>query len=276
MNPLFPPGADRPHFLDRYQMEGLRFETVRYPSGLQVPLHAHEEVFLDLCVSGSIGERWKDARFVRGPLTLNYLPQGALHGNCYREDVETFQVVLSGKWLERMPHGRAPGGGPICYESCLPNWTAARLYREFQHRDDLTPLVLEGILLELLAQLFRETGKPANKEAPRWLREARDYLHDHFTDTIAVDDLASAVGIHPAHLMRAFRQQQGCTVGDYVRRLRVEYASHLLAQSEMSLTHIAVETGFAGQSHFHRTFKALTGLAPSEFRRAAVRSSGKP
>ena len=81
-----------------------------------------------------------------------------------------------------------------------------------------------------------------------------------------MDALAAAVGVHPSHLMRAFRQHHGCTVGEYVRRLRLEYACHLLSTTATSLTQTALDAGFAGQSHFNRAFKAFTGMTPSEFR----------
>ena len=265
--PPFPSRGGTPRFVERYHLGGIRFEEVEYPSGLDVSLHSHEAVYLDLCVTGTIQERWRERKFARGPLTLNYLPQGAPHGNHFGEQVRTFQIVLSGGWLQRAPQGSAP----VCFDRGLPNWTASRLYREFRQRDDVTPLVLEGLLLELLAQISRQSARREERGCPPWLRETRDYLHDHFTEGVAISEVATAVGVHPAHLMRAFRQRHGCTIGEYVRRLRVEYASHLLSTSNTSLTQIAVEAGFAEQSHFNRTFKSVTGMVPSEFRRLSRR-----
>lgn len=267
--PSFPSRGGAPRFVERYRLDGIRFEEVEYPTGLDVSLHAHEAVFLDLCLTGTIQERWREGTFQRGPLTLNYLPQGATHGNHFVEKVRTFQIVLSGGWLQRAPQG----SGPVCFDGGLPNWTASRLYHEFRHQDDVTPLVLEGLLLELLAQISRQSDRRVEKGCPPWLRETRDYLHDHFSDGVAIAEVAAAVGVHPAHLMRAFRRRHGCTVGEYVRRLRVEYACHLLSDSNASLARIAVEAGFAEQSHFNRTFKAITGMVPSEFRRLSTRSS---
>jgi AraC family transcriptional regulator len=67
--------------------------------------------------------------------------------------------------------------------------------------------------------------------------------------------------------MESFRQHFHCTVGDYVRRLRVEYAIHLLSTSDMSAAWIAHTVGFADQSHFCRTFKRLTGMTPLQFQK---------
>jgi AraC family transcriptional regulator len=118
-----------------------------------------------------------------------------------------------------------------------------RLYREFQQRDNVTSLMLEGLVLELLATMSRYNKNDVQRRLPRWLRQARDLLHDRFTDSLSIDEIATAVGVHPSHLMDGFRQHYGCTPGDYVRRLRVEYATHMLCASDMSASEIAFAAG---------------------------------
>jgi AraC family transcriptional regulator len=109
---------------------------------------------------------------------------------------------------------------------------------------------------------------------PRWLRQVRDLLHEGFRQRLTLDGIAESVGVHPAHLARVFRQQQGCTVGDYVRRLRIEYACHCLRTSDTALATVALAAGFSDQSHFSRVFKRQTGLSPAVFRESTV--SRKP
>ena len=64
-----------------------------------------------------------------------------------------------------------------------------------------------------------------------------------------------------------FRRQKGCTVGEYVRHLRVDFALRQLSETENSLSDIAAAGGFADHSHLTRTFKAHLGLTPSEYRK---------
>ena len=97
--------------------------------------------------------------------------------------------------------------------------------------------------------------------------EATDFVRAHFTESLTSEAVAFAAGVHPSHLMRAFHQRHGCTVGEYVRRLRIEYACHLLTNSDIPLGQIALEVGFCDQGHFGRAFKADTGLSPGKFRR---------
>ena len=62
-------------------------------------------------------------------------------------------------------------------------------------------------------------------------------------------------------------RRYGCTVGEYVRRLRIEFACRELSDSEKPLAFIAQNAGFFDQSHFSKTFKLLTGQSPAAYRK---------
>jgi AraC family transcriptional regulator len=79
--------------------------------------------------------------------------------------------------------------------------------------------------------------------------------------------VALDAGVHPVSLARAFRHHYGCTVGEYIRRLRIRYACDRLLGSDDSLVEIAYAAGFSHQAHLSRTFKRTLGLSPSQFRR---------
>jgi AraC family transcriptional regulator len=144
---------------------------------------------------------------------------------------------------------------------------AARLTREFDTADDLSPLAAEGIVLELLVILARldplRPGRP-----PAWLLRAQELLHDRFSEALRPSEVAHAVDVHPAHLARAFRTHFKVSMGSYVRRLRLEWAAGQLAHSAASLAAVALAAGFADQSHFTRSFKRYAGLTPKAYRRA--------
>jgi AraC family transcriptional regulator len=145
-----------------------------------------------------------------------------------------------------------------------------RIYDEFRCTDTVSALAVEGLTLELLAEGVRQGPRHVERSPPRWLRQARDLLHEGFRQRLTLDGIAETVGVHPAHLARVFRQQQGCTVGDYVRRLRIEYACHCLSTSDTALATIALAAGFSDQSHFSKVFKRQTGMSPAVFRESVV------
>ncbi len=87
----------------------------------------------------------------------------------------------------------------------------------------------------------------------------------------SLSEIAGAAGVHPVHLSREFRRFYACTVSDFMRKLRIEHASHLLADTETPLAEIAMICGFADQSHFSAVFKREVGLTPSRFRNVSAR-----
>jgi AraC family transcriptional regulator len=92
-------------------------------------------------------------------------------------------------------------------------------------------------------------------------------VHDGFTERWSLAELAAAASVSADHLARAFRRHQGCTVGEYVRRLRVELACRLLAESEEPLAQVALAAGFSDQSHFTKVFRRRMGTTPAAFRK---------
>ena len=144
-----------------------------------------------------------------------------------------------------------------------------RLYDEFRHTDELSPLAFEGLTLELLAECSRQAARTRDHQPPRWLRRVSDLAQARFRERLALGAIAESVGVHPAHLARVFRRFHGCTLGDYVRKLRVEFACHCLTTSDAPLADIALAAGFSDQSHFSNTFKRHTGVPPAAFRRSA-------
>ena len=147
---------------------------------------------------------------------------------------------------------------------------AWRVAGELRRHDTAAPLAIEGILLELLAGAARErelrlTGTPA----PMARRKRGSYLHDP-GQVGSLSELATAVGVHPVTLARGFRKAYGCSVGAYLRWLRVARAARELAETDAPLAEIALAAGFADQSHFSNVFRRETGLSPSAFRRAVA------
>lgn len=82
-------------------------------------------------------------------------------------------------------------------------------------------------------------------------------------------EIAETVGVHPVHLSRTFRQHYGMTMGEYLRRVRVEEAAKALVSTTRPLSDIAYTAGFADQAHFTRVFKNVMGLSPGAYRKAA-------
>jgi len=75
-----------------------------------------------------------------------------------------------------------------------------------------------------------------------------------------------------SHLAKVFRAHEGVTPSEFVRVQRVEWARRQLLRSVDSLAAIALEAGFADQSHFTRCFRRVTGISPGRYRKIAPQS----
>jgi len=105
--------------------------------------------------------------------------------------------------------------------------------------DALSPLVVEGLMLELIGETSRQSLR-SSKADPPWLVQTRDILHQEFRHSLTLSTIAKSVGVHHTHLAREFRRHYRCTVGEYVRQLRVEFACRNLSTSDTPLSEIAL------------------------------------
>src|SRR5689334_7047912 len=136
MNNTPAPIPDGPVLEARCHFGGLRFEELRYAAGFELPVHAHPQAFLDLCLEGTVQETWSRQTSVRGASTLSFLPIGRPHATRQLEGGRSFQIIMDAPWLERVREVAPLVDRLTNYSKGLPVWIAARLYREFQRRDN--------------------------------------------------------------------------------------------------------------------------------------------
>lgn len=134
--------------------------------------------------------------------------------------------------------------------------------RQEMLRSDNSNLAIETLLLELIGG----AGASSNRATPTWALRLADLLNDRWNEQLSLDELSLAVGAHPVTISKHFRKYFSCTLGEYLRKLKVDRSLSLIKNSAMSLTEIAFHCGFADQSHFTRTFQRVTGFLPKEFR----------
>jgi AraC-like DNA-binding protein len=103
--------------------------------------------------------------------------------------------------------------------------------------------------------------------APGAFRRVREYIDEHVTDKITTGALANVATLSLGHFNRAFRQTTGRSPHRYVLERRIAAATDLLCRTRRALADIALDVGFADQSHFSRTYAAMTGETPSQCRR---------
>lgn len=94
-----------------------------------------------------------------------------------------------------------------------------------------------------------------------------EYVDHHYTDQLTLEGLADTYGFSLSHLSRTFKKKAGVSFVEYVTKLRIDYASTLLRETEMSMMQISQACGFQDYFHFSKVFRRKTSLSPSEFRK---------
>ncbi len=258
-------GGDVPN---KVEAGPFRVSTARFPPDLHIPSHYHERGCVSILLSGRFEQRFRTRVCDCPPGVVLAKPPGERH-------VDRWFGTWSRHVIIEIDPTRHEDLGPsravaeeVFHEPHLgADVLAHELSQELRLADSLTPVAVEGLVLQLLAAVRRRglvSGRAA--EAPRWLLEARDYVHDNFRSSIRLSDVAEIAGVHPDSLSRRFPAVFSATVGEYVRRLRVEAAADLLANSDAPIAAIALEVGFSDQSHLTRVFKRRVGMPPGRYR----------
>ena len=249
-------------------VEGFTIKEGRHAAGSSLAWHTHAGPTLCFVYSGAFIESFRGATLECTPGTLKITPAGEPHSDRFgREETHGLLVEADASGVQRLGPYAAVLDERASFQDGALTGLAWRIRGELRQGDTAAPLAIEGLLLELLARAARERELRLTGVVPRWLAAARECLHEQ-AHTGSLSELAEAVGVHPVTLARGFRKAYGCSVGAYLRWLRVARAARDLAETDAPLAEIALSVGFADQSHFSNVFRRATGLSPSAFRRA--------
>ena len=245
-----------------------------YPAGYSTPRHSHNRALFCFVIQGeyteTYGVRTRECR----PSALLFHPAGELHAEYFHDSGgRSFIIEIEPLWLEQVREHSGINDNLADLSGRDLELLARRLYKEFLRMDEASVLIIEGLMLEIVGEAARRGPIGPVRQPPPWLRQAKELLSERFAERLTLEEVAKTVGVHPVHLAQTFHKNYHCTVGDFVRQLRIEYACRELAVSQMSIVDIALAAGFCDQSHFTRTFKRCTGVPPSQYR-GALRGSG--
>ena len=256
-------------FISSRVVKDLPLAEAVYAPNLELPKHSHLNAGFCLVLRGRYTECYGETLLECKPSHVKFQPAGEEHSDVYgTERVHSFIVELKPEWLLRTGAHTLVGDRPLVFPGRSVVWLMMRLRKEFHSADDEAQLAIEWLVLQLLAETSR--GRKALSEGYhlRWLRQAKEFLDESFAQPLTLSAIAGAVGVHPVYLANSFRRHYRCSVGEYLRRRRVEFACHKISTTKDSLAGIALAAGFANQSHFSRIFKQVTGLTPAQYRAA--------
>ena len=230
---------------------GLRVSDITFAPNRRLPRHSHPHGCIAVVLEGAVDKTFARTSGTANRGTVITMPPVEPHADVF------------GRSGARLVVAETPGDEQVALGR---DWSAlviaAKIARELESPDEFTPLAVEGLALELAAaaRRLRPNG------APPWLRTAREVALERAPVTVA--EIAAELEVDPRLLARGFHEYYGSSIGEYVRNARLDWAAAKLVQTDAPLATLALEAGFADQSHFTRSFKRRTGLPPGKYRRA--------
>ena len=136
-----------------------------------------------------------------------------------------------------------------------------------------TSAAMDSMMLSLLNclienyQLHQGQIEADHSDTDLRMRQMMQYIISHIHEEMSLSDLAGEMFVSTSTLSRMFKKSTGMYFADYVMRLRVRTSLEYLRYSDQNLTQIAMNCGFSTSSAFNRSFKKVTGMMPSEYRK---------
>lgn len=224
--------------------------------------HTHEKPIISFVLYGGNKEYRKNKMIERVGGSINFYNPYELHKNIYNTfPSKHISLEIDDAFFNKFDYSKSDIELAVIknYDSHL---TFIKLMNEIK---------MEGTRsrssAEMLFVAFIENSINAKEDFvfSSWMLSVRDLLNDRWNENISLKELADKVNVHPTTISKNFKPFFQCTLGEYMRKLKVEKAISMLISSEQSLTEIAHTCGFSDQSHFTRVFKSATGYLPKQF-----------
>lgn len=239
------------------------------------PRHFHEELELGIRQGDGWQFNYRGAMHSVPPETLVVTQPGEAHQADSTGDRDcTFRGLRVGTDLLQQAAIEVAGretdlpffSMPLVHDRAL-NAQIVQVHQALEQ--SISQLEQQTVVLDLLAQLILRCAedppclaKLGEERQP--VERVRTYLEDHYNQEITLEQLAQIANLSAFHLNRSFRQTFGMPPHAYQIQVRILQAKRLL-RKEWAIEKVAIETGFASQSHFGSHFKRLVCVTPGQY-----------
>ena len=270
----------RQHVVKAWSRQAMLFELYAYAPGPAeaLPKHLHDEYQLCLSVDFPGEYYYRGTHYAVPTRSLSVIHPGEIHASRdlqERQRSTTFRVVYVSPAVFHTAATEVAGRAsslPFFAAPIIMDADLVELFFTFHVSQELAASRLErdSLLLLMLTQCIRRYADTHAALAPRRrererVQRVRAYLHDNYAENVTLAHLAHLAHVSPYHLHRLFCQEVGIAPHRYQTHVRVDRAKALLAQG-LPISQVAVETGFADQSHLTRHFKRLVHVTPGSYR----------
>lgn len=232
----------------------------------KVDWHYHENAYFTFILKGNVIEGNKKEVYTCTPGTLLFHNWQDPHYNIKPDGyTRGFQIEINNNWFAQTDINTQHLQGSFSVDDPQVKLLFYQLFKESKITDDASIPATETLLLKVLSGMERSADEN-ERQTPLWVKKVREAISDDLSRKFTLQDLAVIANIHPVHLSRDFSKYFNTNLGEYISAVRVEKALSLMHSNKLSLTEIAMQCGFADQSHFLRCFKEFNADKPKVYK----------
>ncbi|MFH6992708.1 helix-turn-helix transcriptional regulator [Flavobacterium sp. FlaQc-48] len=244
--------------------QGIAVVETEYKNKVYEGWHSHNNAHITLFLKGGTTEKRKNFSENVGPGSLLFYHSDELHLN---QDTlfpsKNINIEIEDHLLKELELTEAIIEKSVQH-TALTKFLILKIFKECQVADAFSGDTIQMLFVQLSNA---NTHLERFEKSPFWVKSLNELLNDSWNENPGLQDLAQVLNVNPITISKHFPKYFGCTLGEYMRRMKINRSLALIQSSDHNLTEIGFQCGFADQSHFIRTFKNQTGFLPKQFQK---------
>ncbi|EMS69655.1 response regulator transcription factor [Ruminiclostridium cellobioparum] len=129
---------------------------------------------------------------------------------------------------------------------------------------------LNSLLEDVAVRIAEKVNNFNNKSIKLILRKAIDYIQEHYSEQVTLNEVAENIYVSTFYISRMFKKELGKSFVDYLNDVRIEKSKELLKDIKYKTYEVAEIVGISDPHYFSKLFKKYSGMTPSEYRETQV------
>lgn len=232
-------------------------------------LHGHDFFELDIITAGSAATALNGDRLTASAGTVFFLTPEDLHEYPTDGKIDILNIQFQGKVVSDDVLRPLTESGSRVFsldEDTMTAFTSVCALLEAHCADKNPSAEILCRLLEIILLTLKKDENEATAPPTAAMPRALTYIHEHFKENPPLSAVAALLSLNERYFCTKFKEYTGKSYKEYLRERKLSYAKRLLRSSDLSVTEIALECGYATQSHFNREFKAHFDTTPLAMR----------
>ena len=252
----------------------IKFDYAEWPEGIY-PLHYHDHYEFELVTSGKgrqlfNGEEFelsKNDIFLLRPVDYHQITSNGISFS----HIKVKPSILPDWIIQKLHSFRNPIVFHLTDKQYDKFYSLFKMVKdEIEDKDHNNSLDIRVSLMEIIFTLFIRLDKDNTSLYDDSVTAKVIYFlqkNNRFTQKVSLDEIAEYVSYSKYYTSNMFHKQYGMTIQDFIINQRIEYAKKLIIETDLSITEIVLESGFASTSNFYSKFIKLVGCSPLKFKK---------